>query len=163
MWQTRWNARSRSLRHMLLPGLRPLARRQAQSVSLQFQHRLKSTSTGPYKFSDFLSWARRSQKSRQLEPSQPRPGSGNVQGAEPPKPKSVRKKKGLVSSRPKSKKNFPKGRTREQRILDTVAIVGGEKSGKPAASSWPGEDWKAENWGLDSELPWLGISFRRTN
>lgn len=151
-----------SPRHMLLPGLRPLARRQARSVSLQFQHRLISTSTGPYKFSDFLSWARKTQESRQLEQSQPRSGSGNAQGDKPPKTRGVKKRKRLDSSRPKHK-NSLKGRTREERILETVATVGGEKSLNPVASSWPGENWKAENWGLDSGFPSLGISFRRAN
>lgn len=48
--------------------------------------------------------------------------------------------------------------TREERIQETVlTTVRKRKALSPATSDWLGEDWKTENWGLDSEQPVLNF------
>ena len=54
--------------------------------------------------------------------------------------------------------------TREERIQRTVlATVRKKVAPTPVATGWVGEEWKTENWGLDSKLPVLNLGdFKRT-
>jgi hypothetical protein len=140
------------LGHMLLPSLRSLVRHQARSVPLLPQCRLKSTDSGLYGFADFRSWARKNQN-RGLKPTQsPRSGSVKAHGGRSLRTRGARRAK------------EPKAQTREQRILKTVAqIVGGEKPLGAVTNGLPGEDWKTDDWGLDSMLSLLSPVHRLPN
>lgn len=154
----RWR-RSRSLHHrMLPPSLRLLVRHQARSVPLQLQRYLSSTNVGRYKFKDFLKWAKKPPKHRPKR-SYWRP----EQGGKPFKEKKTWWGKGLQSFH-STRGSSENTMTREERIQRTVlATVRKKVAPTPVATGWVGEEWKTENWGLDSKLPVLNLGdFKRT-
>ena len=138
---------------MLLPSLRLLVRHQARSVPHQLQRRLVSTDTAPKGFADFLKWTKKQQPKHRPKGSQSR--SRNAQGGKPFKEKKAKKIKKSRSSN-YTLRNISNAMTREERIQETVlATIRKKDAPTPAANSWPGEDWKTESWGLDSEPPVL--------
>ena len=133
---------------MLPPSLRPLVLHQARTLPLQLQRRLKSTDPVATQYTDFLEWVRKHQGKHRAKQSSP---VGGAQGNKSSKKKKAKKSKGPGSPHPTLEK--PRNAmTREQRIRDTVwATFRGKQPLTPGASHWSPEDWKTENWGLDSK------------
>jgi hypothetical protein len=128
---------------MLPLSSRLLARYEASSVPLQRRPRLKPTNIVRDDFTGFLQWTRTQITKNQKKRSQPLPR--NPQGSGPRKPKRI---EGLQSfiGKPSNAK------TRQKRVRKTVlAAIRNDAAPALTASSWPGEDWKAEGWGQDGE------------
>lgn len=143
--------RSRSLRHMLLPSLRLLVRHQTRSAPHQLQRRLVSKGAASEGFAVFLQWTKKQQTEQRLKRSQSR--SGSVQGV-----KSLKKKAKKNKKSDSTLKNLSSAMTREERILETILATIPKKEGPTSvASGWPGEDWKGDSWGLDSESSALNL------
>lgn len=143
----RWH-RSRSLRHMLLPSLRLLVRQQTRSVPHQLQRRLNSNDLASDGFTVFLEWVKQQQPKHRSERPQSR--SRNAQGVKSLGGKAKKNKKSRWSD--STLKNVSSAVTREERILETMLATIPKKEGPTSAvSGWPGEDWKGDSWGLDSE------------
>jgi len=139
---------------MLLPSLRLLVRHQARSVPHQFQRRL-AKGTAPSGFTDFLKWTK--EQPTKNRPKRPQPRSKNAQGGKPLKKKKAQKVKESQWFDSTFRRIFD-AMTREERIRETVlSTVRKKKALTPATSGWLGEDWKTENWGLDSEHPVLNL------
>lgn len=139
---------------MLLPSLRLLVRHQARSVPHRLQRRLVSTDTAPDGFSNFLVWSKKQVKP-QSKQSQLRPR--NAQGGKSLKEKKAKKIK-KSQSYDSTLRNVSNAMTREERIREAVlGTIHKKEALTPAASNWPGENWKTESWGLDSESPVLNL------
>ena len=144
-----------SLRHMLPPSLRLLVRHQTRSVPHQLQRRLVSKDAALDGFTDFLKWSKKQQTKHRPKRSQSRPRNAQgVRSLKEKKAKKIRKSRWSDSTL----ENLSSSMTREERIWETVLATIPKKEGPTSVvSGWPGEDWKGDSWGLDSESSALSL------